>query len=88
MQMTSEPIEETDYYGKGFAQLDHVRRMLGPPRMNFGGLRTDQDRIDQASNANSFIDSAPTEPERMTWKMRPRNKSKEIGPSMRFNAHL
>ena len=86
--MTVKPVEETDSYGKGFEQQSHAARMLGPPRMNFGATRGDGDRIEAAVDRNSFIDSQPTEPERITWQMRPRDKAKEIGPSMRFNSHF
>lgn len=82
------PVNETDYYGKGFSQMSHNAKMLGPPRMNFGATKGDNDRIQTATDANSFIDSCPTEPEWTVWTMRPREKSKEIGPSMRFNSHF
>ena len=44
--MTEKPVEETDYYGKGFSQMSHTAKMLGPPRMNFGANRTDADRLE------------------------------------------
>ena len=31
--MTVKPVTETDYYGKGFKQADHLRKMVGHPRM-------------------------------------------------------
>ena len=87
-QMTLKPINETDYYGKGFQQQSHTNKMVGPPRMQFGKTLTDKERCKKAVAANSFIDSVPTEPEWTNWVMRPREKSKEIGPSMRFNSHF
>ena len=86
--MTVKPVEETDYYGQGFSQMSHVAKMVGHPRMNFGAITSDNDRINTATAKNSFIDSAPTEPEWKTWRMRPREKKKEIGPAMRFNTHF
>ena len=56
--------------------------------MNFGAMTSDDDRIQTASAKNQFLDSVPTEPEWKTWKMRPREKNKEIGPAMRFNSHF
>ena len=46
--MTEKPVTETDYYGKGFEQMSHAKKMLGPPRMSFGAPLADQDRIDKA----------------------------------------
>ena len=86
--MTVKPVNETDYYGKGFSQMSHNAKMVGPARMNFGATRGDKDRVQTAQGKNSYIDSAPTEPEWLVWKMRPREKKKEIGPSMRFNSHF
>ena len=87
LQMTVKPVTETDYYGKGFQQMKHAAQMVGPPRMNFGAPRVDSDRIKKATKKHSFIDSCPTMPEWIAWNMRPRQKSREIGPSMRFNSH-
>ena len=88
--MTVKPVEETDYYGNGngFSQMSHTAKMVGPPNMNFGAIKCDNDRIATAAAKNGFIDSAPTEPEWKTWRMRPREKNKEIGPAMRFNSHF
>ena len=86
--MTVAPVTETDYYGKGFDQASHNQKMVGPPRMRFGALRSDEQRIETAIKKNSYIDSVPTDPEWITWQMRPREKSREIGPSMRFNSHF
>ena len=86
--MTVSPVNETDYYGKGFSQMSHTAKMVGPPRMAFGATRSDQERIQTAVKSNSFIDSCPSEPEWIAWNMRPRQKTKEIGPSMRFNSHF
>ena len=86
--MTVSPVNESDYYGKGFEQMSHASKMLGPPRMNFGAPRVDDDRIVSAVAKNSYLDSQPTDPEWMVWQMRPREKKKEIGPSMRFNSHF
>jgi hypothetical protein len=85
--MTIKPVEETDYYGKGFEQMSNTAKMLGPPRMNFGAPRVDNDRLVAATQKHSFIDSCPVTPEWIAWNMRPRDKKKEIGPSMRFNSH-
>lgn len=56
--------------------------------MNFGANRGDKDRIEKASENQAYLDSVPTDPEWTNWKMRPREKNKEIGPSMRFNSHF
>ena len=85
--MTVKPVNETDYYGKGFKQMSHAAKMVGPPRMNFGAPRVDNDRIKAAARSHSYIDSCPTIPEHLAWTMRPREKNREIGPSMRFNSH-
>lgn len=47
--MTVKPVEETDYYGKGFEELSHARKFVGPPRMNFGADRGDCDRLEKAT---------------------------------------
>lgn len=86
--MTEKPVEETDYYGKGFSQMSHTAKMLGPPRMNFGANRTDADRLEQAIKRHSYVDTQPAETEWIAWNMRPREKQKEIGPSMRFKSHF
>ena len=65
----------------------HAAKMVGPPRMNFGAPRVDDDRLKAAVKSHSFIDSCPAVPERLAWNMRPRQKNREIGPSMRFNSH-
>jgi len=62
--------------------------MLGPPKMSFGAVKSDDERVTHATEKNMVFDSAPTEPEWQVWKMRPREKGKEIGPSMRFNSHF
>ena len=68
--------------------MSHTAKMVGPPAMNFGATKTDNDRIETATAKNRFLDSSPTEPEWKTWRMRPREKKKEIGPAMRFNSHF
>ena len=40
-QMTTTPIQETDYYGKGFQQARYNDAMKGPRIMSFGATRTD-----------------------------------------------
>jgi hypothetical protein len=63
--------------------------MKGARILNFGATRTDQDRMKQAKEKAAVADpDQSTKPEWKAWSMRPRNKSKEIGPSMRFNSHL
>lgn len=62
--------------------------MKGPPKMSFGAVRSDEERVTTAADKNKIFDSVPTEPEWLVWKMRPREKSKEIGPSMKFNSHF
>ena len=62
--------------------------MVGHQRMNFGATFNDDDRVHKQMVKNSCLDSKPTEPEWRVWQMRPRNKDKEIGPSMRFNSHF
>ena len=86
--MTTSPIRESDYYGKGFRQAQHNQAMKGPRIMSFGATRTDFERLNEAKKKNSISDPDPAKPEWQAWNMRPRNKSKEIGPSMRFNSHL
>ena len=46
--MTVEPVRETDYYGSGFTQAKLKKEMKGPRVMNFGGCRTDADRMSKA----------------------------------------
>ena len=86
--MTVKPVHETDYYGKGFDQMSCNAKMKGPQRMNFGAPRKDDDRLMAAKAKSSFIDSCPASPEWLAWNMRPRQKDREIGPSMRFNSHF
>lgn len=47
-EMTVNPVNESDYYGKGFEQLSHAQKFVGPPRMRFGANRGDSDRIEKA----------------------------------------
>ena len=86
-EMTVQPVNETDYYGKGFKQMEHHDKMVGHQRMKFGAAFGDDERVNTAINKNSPLDSNPTDPEWKVWSMRPRQKSKEIGPAMRFNDH-
>ena len=65
--MTIKPINETDYYGKGFAELSHAQKYVGPPRMNFGADRGDGDRLEKATAKQAYIDSVPTDPEWTNW---------------------
>lgn len=46
--MTVKPVAETDYYGEGFHKMSLTQKMVGPPRMNFGAPRVDNDRLDAA----------------------------------------
>ena len=62
--------------------------MKGPRVMSFGATKTDEDRLSKVREATRMTDSCPSEPEWRAWSMRPRNKSKELGPSMRFNSHF
>jgi len=55
--MTVKPVEETDYYGKGFSQMSHANKMVGPPRMTFGAVRSDGERLASAETTNRYIDS-------------------------------
>ena len=86
--MTLNPVVEADYYGKGFEHARYVQAMKGSKAMNFGAHRTDQERLNEAISKNKISDSDPCRPEWQAWSLRPRNKSKEIGPSMKFNSHL
>ena len=86
--MTVKPIQETDYYGKGFEQTRIAKLMKGPRVMSFGAVRTDDDRLAKAKAEQNWKDSCPNVPEWKAWSMRPRNKSREIGPSMKFNSHF
>ena len=72
--MAVKPVAESDYYGKGFSQMEHKRQMVGPPVMNFKAMKSDGERIKTAQANNSYIDSAPAEPEWRAWQMRPREK--------------
>ena len=67
LQMTVKPVNETDYYGKGFEELSHARKFVGPPRMNFGADRGDCDRLEKATAKQAYIDSVPTDPEWTIW---------------------
>ena len=86
--MTTDPITETDYYGKGFAQAKANKAMMGQRVMSFGATRTDHERLTEAMSKNAIADPDPPKPEWKAWDLRPRNKNREIGPSMRFNSHL
>ena len=46
--MAEKPIEESDYYGKGFSQMEHKRQMVGPPVMSFKAMKSDVERIKTA----------------------------------------
>ena len=65
--MTVKPVNETDYYGKGFEQLSHAQKFVGAPRMNFGADRGDSDRLEKANANQAYLDSMPTEPEWTNW---------------------
>ena len=56
--------------------------------MSFGATKTDEERLERAQAEQRWKDHCPNLPEWKAWEMRPRNKSKEIGPSMKFNAHF
>lgn len=56
--------------------------------MSFGAMRTDEDRLIKSISQNKVLDSQPTEPEHVNWKMRPRTRKLEIGPEFKFNSHL
>ena len=86
--MTVQPIQETDYYGKGFTQAKLKKEMKGPRVMNFGASRTDADRMSKAREVTSRADVDVPVPESRAWSMRPRDKSREIGPSMKFANHF
>ena len=86
--MTVKPIQESDYYGSGFEQTRLKHMMKGPRVMNFGATKTDQDRLAKAKKETGVKDPSYHVPEAKAWSMRPRDKSKEIGPSMKFNSHF
>lgn len=49
--------------------------------MNFGGVRTDKERLEKEFNkTNKWIDNTPGLIERKAWDMRARIKDKEIQP--------
>jgi hypothetical protein len=56
--------------------------------MNFGAVRTDQERLQKSISSNQYLDAKPTNPEHFNWKLRPRTRQQEVGPEFRFNAHL
>ena len=57
--------------------------------MRFGAPRTDNERLGDTSYKHAFVDNKPVpKPEHKTWVMRPRDRSKEIGPEFRFNSNL
>ena len=62
--------------------------MKGPRVMNFGASKTDEDRLRKAKEVTGRADVDVPQPEHKAWSMRPRDKSREIGPSMRFNNHF
>lgn len=56
--------------------------------MHFHKVKSDQDRLQQSHSANQCLDSCPTLPEHQNWRMREREKKKEIGPNLRFGPRL
>jgi len=87
--MAVEPVIETDFYGKGFQQVEDNMKMKGGRILNFGATRTDIERLTSNEREREFIDTRPSAlPEKRAWQMRPREKRKEIGPSMKFGSHF
>ena len=83
--MTNDPIFENDYYKIDLDKMKSYQNMKGDKFMNFGGLKTDSDRMQKQMRVNSFIDSTPNLEEWDAWNLRPRNREKEVGPQFRFN---
>ena len=46
--MTTNPVHESDFYGKGFSQARYNAAMKGPRIMSFGATRTDNERLVEA----------------------------------------
>lgn len=53
-------------------------------RLRSSGSMTDQERVHQSETWNSWLD--PTPCEKFSFRLRPREKSKEIQPSLKFRA--
>jgi hypothetical protein len=79
-KMTNEPVFENDYYKIDLEKMKSYKNMKGDKFMNFGGLKTDSDRMKKQMRVNSFIDSTPLLEEWDAWNLRPREKDKEVGP--------
>ncbi len=56
--------------------------------MNFGAFRTDRDRLDYFIKNQATLDSKPTSPQHLNWKLRQVEKSRQIGPEFKFNSSL
>ena len=46
-KMTNEPIMENDYYKIDVDRMKSYKNMKGDKFMNFGGLKTDTDRMEK-----------------------------------------
>ena len=53
--------------------------------MSFNAPKCDKDIKKSYRDQAIMVDTTPVLPERINWNMRPRNKSKEIGPEFRFS---
>lgn len=86
--MVTKPTKCSDYYGAGFIQNRNKQKMKGPTNLCFGAIRCDEDKAKKFQSENAFLDTAPCKPESIAFKMRPRDKSKEIGPPMKHSTHF
>ena len=86
--MAVSPVHESDNYGKGFEAEEDAKKFHGTRKLNFGGIRSDAERMAKINEHNLNIDCSPTVPEVKAWNMRPRRKEFELGPPMKYNDHL
>lgn len=62
--------------------------MKGSRSMYHGAFKTDQERLTKALEDQAFFDNKPTQPEHRNWVLRKREKSCEIGPTVRFGSTI
>ena len=56
--------------------------------MSRGAPKSDLDIKMKMRGVSSVVDTAPCQPEYIAFKMRPRDKAKEIGPEFRLNPRV
>jgi len=65
-------------------KLEHLTRFKGKDHMIFKAPRCDADIQKVMAEEHKMLDISPAEPPNLAWKMRPREKGKELGPEFRF----